>query len=189
MEVLFFENPTAFREWLSQNHDKEQELWVGYYKKATQKPSMTWSESVDQAICFGWIDGIRKTVDEGSYKIRFTPRRPNSIWSNVNIKKVEELTKQGLMMPTGLAAYEKWKEKNSRGYSYEQKNATLAPEYLAQIKAHPQAWAFFENLSPSYKKTSIWWIMSAKRKDTQLRRLKILIDSSTQGLKIPALRK
>lgn len=191
METLFFEAPLKFRTWLEKNHQIEKEVWVGFYKKASKKPSMTWSESVDQALCFGWIDGIRKSIDEVSYKIRFTPRKAHSTWSQVNIQKIEELKKLALLMPAGLAAFEKRKESNARSYSYEQKDdIELIPEYIAQIKTQEKAWHFFENqLSPYYKKTSIYWIMSAKRKSTQLKRLKILIESSNQGLKIPLLRK
>ena len=189
MEPTFFPTPEDFRKWLKDNHDKEEVLWVGYYKKATGIPSMTWPESVDQALCYGWIDGLRKSVDEKRYKIRFTPRRPTSVWSAVNIKKMEELTQAGLMQPAGLAIYAKRKDKKSRGYSYEQNEVELAPEYESKIKENVTAWTFFENLAPSYKKASIRWVMSAKREETRLRRLRILIESSEEQQKIPQLRR
>ncbi len=189
MDVLFFEDQILFRAWLKDNHASQKELWVGYYKKATKKASMTWSESVDQAICYGWIDGLRKSIDEESYKIRFTPRRPTSFWSTVNIKKIEELTAKDLMQPAGIRAWEKRKEKKSKIYAYEQLTASLLPAYEAEVKKNEKAWAFFSNLPPGYKKQTIWWVMSAKRSATQLRRLAVLIESSEAGLKIPQLRK
>lgn len=188
MEPIFFSTPEDFRKWLEKHHEKEELLWVGYYKKATGIPSMTWSESVDQALCFGWIDGLRKSVDNKRYKIRFTPRRPTSNWSAVNIKKMEALTKAGLMRPEGLAAYAKRKAEKSKIYSYEQDEVVLDPAYKSKIKAHPKAWQYFDQLAPSYKKASIRWVMSAKREETRLRRLRILIESSEGQQKIPQLR-
>jgi uncharacterized protein YdeI (YjbR/CyaY-like superfamily) len=190
IQPTFFEQPSAFRKWLAQNHATQKELWVGYYKKHTKKLTMTWSESVDQALCYGWIDGIRKKIDEEAYMIRFTPRKPTSFWSAVNIKKIEELTQKGLMQPSGIAAWERRKDSKSKVYSYEQdKISILKPEYLNQIKANKKAFTFFENLAPGYKKHTIWWVMSAKREATQIKRLTILIESAEQGLKIPHLRK
>ena len=189
MEAHFFANADEFRNWLELNHGNEKELWVGYFKKHTGIPSMTWSESVDQALCFGWIDGIRKSIDEQRYRIRFTPRRVNSNWSNVNLKKMEVLMKADLVKPAGMAIFQKRNQNKIQQYTYEQENLELDKAYLLQIKSHPEAWAFFENLAPSYKKASIKWIMSAKRKETQLRRLGILIESSNQSLKIPPLRR
>ena len=185
----FFPTPEDFRKWLAENHDKATELWVGYYKKATKIPSIDWSQSVDQALCYGWIDGIRKSIDEKSYKIRFTPRRPKSIWSTVNIKKIAELTEKGLMMPAGIAIWEKRKEKKSEVYAYEQEKPDLSEEYKAKIKENEKAWTYFESLSPYYKKASVWYIMSAKREETRQKRLNLLIECSAEGLKIPHLRK
>ena len=163
---------------------------MGYYKKSTKKPSITWPESVDQALCYGWIDGLRKSIDEESYKIRFTPRKPTSNWSAVNIDRIEFLTKEGLMKPAGIEAWNKRLENKSKVYSYEQqKKAKLLPEYEAQIKANPEAWEFFSNLAPSYKAQTIHWIMSAKREETRQKRLDITIESSAQGLKIPQIRR
>ena len=188
-QPTFFPTPADFRAWLHTNHDKEKELWVGYYKKATKLPTMTWSESVDQAICYGWIDGIRKKQDEKSYKIRFTPRRPTSIWSAVNIKKVEALTKAGLMQPAGIAAYEKRKAEKSKVYAFEQDNIVLPAEYEDKIKENQQAWAYFSKLASGYKRQTIWWVISAKQEKTRLRRLQVLIESSEAGLKIPQMRR
>lgn len=189
MDPTFFENQHAFRKWLEKNHKNEDELWLGYYKKSTELPSITWPESVDEALCFGWIDGIRKKLDEKSYVIRFTPRRPTSHWSDVNIKRVAFLKKKGLMDPAGLAAFKKRKEDNSGRASYEQKKIMLNPAYEAKIKANKKAWEFFDALPPSSKKMTIWWIMSAKREETQLRRLEITIQCSMEGLKIPPIRR
>ena len=189
MEPKFFPTPGDFRQWLTENHESEQELWVGYYKKATGKPSLTWPESVEQALCYGWIDGLRKSIDEEAYKIRFTPRRPNSIWSAINLKMVERLKKEGLMQPAGLAAYKRRSEKRSEVYSFEQGNVKLAPEYEQQLKANPKAWEFFQSLPPSVKKPSVWWVMSAKQESTRQRRLGILIECSATGQRIPQLRR
>ena len=177
-KIFFFANQLEFREWLKENHDTTDELWVGYYKKSSGRESMTWPESVDQAICYGWIDGIRKSINDISYKIRFTPRRPGSIWSAVNIKKVEELKKQGLITASGLAAYDKKTVKKSITYAYEQKNVQLSKKFEQKIKENKKAWLFFQALAPSYKKASIWWVMSAKKEETRLRRLAVLIDCS-----------
>ena len=189
MKPKFFPTPGDFRQWLTENHESEQELWVGYYKKATGKPSLTWPESVEQALCYGWIDGLRKSIDEEAYKIRFTPRRPNSIWSAINLKMVERLKKEGLMQPAGLAAYKRRSEKRSEVYSFEQGNVKLAPEYEQQLKANPDAWEFFQSLPPSVKKPSVWWVMSAKQESTRQRRLGILIECSATGQRIPQLRR
>ena len=187
-EAIFFATPLDFREWLDKNHDKLVEQWVGFYKKASGRPSITWPESVDEALCYGWIDGLRKSIDDISYRIRFTPRRPESHWSDVNIKRVGELSKQGLMLPSGLAAFERRKEKRSRKASYEQKAVTLGKEYESKLKANKKAWEDFQSRPPSYKKQVSWWIMSAKKEETRLKRLNALIESSIKHEKIPPLR-
>lgn len=187
-EPTFFETGTEFREWLQANHQSASELWVGFYKKASGIPSITWSESVDQALCFGWIDGLRKTVDEVSYKIRFTPRRPKSNWSAVNIKKMDQLIQAGLMTPDGLALFDKDSIEKAKAYSYERKHAALPAEYIERIKDNQAAWAYFSHMPPGRKKTSIHWVISAKREETRLRRLNILIESCAAGVKIPLLR-
>ena len=189
MEPKHFPTKADFRTWLEAHHNQEEELWVGYYKKATKKPSITWPQSVDEALCFGWIDGLRKSVDEESYKIRFTPRRPNSTWSAVNIKRFGELKAMGLIRPAGQAAYERKAEKRSELYSYEQGTLGLSRAYEQKIKANQKAWDFFQSLPPSVKKPSIWYIMSAKREDTRLRRLDTLIQCSEEGQRLPQLRR
>jgi uncharacterized protein YdeI (YjbR/CyaY-like superfamily) len=183
MTSTFFAKQSDFRKWLEKNHKKEKELLVGFYKVGSGKPSMTWSQSVDEALCFGWIDAVRKSIDKDSYTIRFTHRRPGSIWSAINIKKVEELTKQGLMQPGGLAAFEKRKENKSRIYSYEKEPAKLAPTYEKKFKTNKKAWAFFKSLSPYYQKLGVHRIMDAKQEKTQISRLEKLIKESEAGRK------
>ena len=186
IDLIFFKNQKEFNNWLEKNSDAS-ELWVGYYRKSTGRASLTWSTSVDVALCFGWIDGIRKTIDEQSYKIRFTPRKKTSVWSAVNVKKVKALIELGMMKPEGLHLFNK--RSNKQGYSAEDRNVLLAKDYEKQVKANQAAWVFFTSLAPSYKRDSVWWVMSAKKEETRLRRLGILIDSSEAGLKIPMLRK
>ncbi len=188
MDATFFPTPNDFRKWLAANHEQATELWVGYYKKATGKPSITWPESVDQALCYGWIDGLRKTIDEESYRIRFTPRRPTSHWSDVNIKRVKVLTKEGQMQPAGLEAFKKRDAKKSRQASHEQKVVNFNPAYEKELKSNAKAWEYFINKAPSYQKQCRHWIMSAKQQQTQLRRLQTLIDSSASGEVIPPFR-
>jgi len=185
----FFKNQSEFRKWLSRNHKKETELLVGFYKVGTGKPSLKWSQSVDQAICFGWIDGIRKSIDKDSYSIRFTPRKPNSIWSDINIKKVEALTRAGLMKPAGAASFKLWNESRSKIYSYERKRVKLSPPFEKKIKANKKAWRFFQSLAPSYRKQSINWVMSAKQEVTRIKRLTELTEESERGEKIKPLRR
>ncbi len=186
MEPLFFPSPADFRAWLEANHEHAQELWVGYYKKGSGKPSLTWPESVDQALCFGWIDGLRKSIDADRYMIRFTPRKPGSNWSAVNIRKVDELTGQGLMRPAGIRAFENRKEAKSEIYSYEQReNAALNQAQEQQLRANPQAWEFFQSRPGSYRKAAIWWVVSAKKEETRARRLAELIALSAEGRLIP----
>lgn len=186
VDVVFFNNQEEFSDWLEENSEAS-ELWVGYFKKSTGRASLTWSLSVDVALCFGWIDGIRKTIDEQSYKIRFTPRKIKSVWSAVNVNKVKTLIPLGIMRPAGMHVFNN--RTDEQGYSSEQRIVPLACEYEEQIKANQPAWQFFTNLAPSYKRDSIWWVMSAKKEETRLRRLGILITSSEEGLKIPTLRK
>jgi|CXWL01.1.fsa_nt_gi uncharacterized protein YdeI (YjbR/CyaY-like superfamily) len=182
MEVRFFATQAEFRTWFLGNHDKLTEQWVGFYKKGSGKPSITWPESVDVALCVGWIDGIRKSIDEECYKIRFTPRRPRSIWSAVNIKRANELLGLGLMHPDGIAAFEKRDDDRSRVYAYEQKTIELSGEFLAKFRKRKKAWIFFESQPPSYRKPAIWWVMSAKQETTRLKRLETLIADPAEGL-------
>lgn len=180
MTPTFFPTPTSFRKWLEKNHEKAKELLVGYYKVDSNKPSMTWSQSVDQALCFGWIDGVRRSIDEDSYSIRFTPRRPTSIWSAINIKKVEELTKQGLMKPAGLASFKLRTENKSKVYSHERDTQRLFSDFEKKFKANKKAWVFFTTQAPSYQKVIIHWITSAKQEATQLNRLDKAITASAE---------
>jgi uncharacterized protein YdeI (YjbR/CyaY-like superfamily) len=184
MEPRFFSTPADFRAWLQQHAHKETELLVGFYKTGSGKPSITWPQSVDEALCFGWIDGVRKSINEESYTIRFTPRKATSIWSAVNIKKVAELTQKGLMQPAGIAAYAKRQESKSGIYSFENEAKELKPEYERQLKANKKAWEFFESQAPWYKKVSIHRIMTAKQEKTQLSRLETLIKASEKGERI-----
>lgn len=177
---LFFANQEAFREWLEQNHAQESELLVGFYKVGTGKPSMTWSESVDQALCFGWIDAVRKSIDAESYSIRFTPRRANSIWSAVNIRKVEELTQKGLMQEAGLKAFSLRKPEKSVIYAYENEPQSLSESFETVFKKHESAWNFFIAQAPSYRNSIIHWIMSAKQTQTQITRLEKIIQISAK---------
>ncbi len=179
MEPVYFKDQFEFRKWLEDNHDKEPEVIVGFYKVSTGKPSLTWSQSVDQAICFGWIDGIRRSVDTDRYSIRFTPRRPNGIWSKINIKKFEELNKMGLVNKEGLDAFNRRKEDKSGVYSFEQDSAGKLDESLEMIfKSNAEAWDFYNKQAPSYKRTTIHWIMSAKQEATRVSRLNKLIQAS-----------
>jgi uncharacterized protein YdeI (YjbR/CyaY-like superfamily) len=181
MTPKFFPTPSAFRKWLAANHAKSKELWVGFYKKDSGKPSITWPESVEEALCFGWIDGLRKTIDEDSYKIRFSPRKPTSIWSAVNIRNVERLTKEKRMQPAGLKAYQARKEYRSGIYSYEQRPAELVEPYASKLKNNKAAWKFFQSQPPYYRKTMTWWIVSAKQEETRIKRLEQLIEVSAKG--------
>jgi len=185
-DVVFLTSKDEFTEWL-ENHPDASELWVGYFRKNTGRATLTWSQSVDVALCFGWIDGIRKTIDDQSFKIRFTPRKKDSVWSAVNVKKVEELIPLGKMRPAGLLLFNNRSDRN--GYTSEDRNIPLSKEFEDKIKANEKAWQFLSNLAPSYKRDSIWWVMSAKREETRMKRLEILIQSSEAGLKIPSMRK
>ena len=178
---IFFAKQSDFRKWLQKNHKTKTELLVGFYKVDSGKPSITWPQSVDEALCFGWIDGVRKSINKESYQIRFTQRKRTSIWSAINIKKVKELTKQGLMEPAGLASFEKRTEGKSRIYSYEKDEAELTLSFKKQFKANRKAWNYFQSLAPSYKKVSVHWVMSAKQEATKAKRLKKLIADSEAG--------
>lgn len=184
MEPIFFANLAEFRKWLEKNHDKEKELLVGYYKKGSGKQNMTWSESVDVALCFGWIDGIRRSVDNESYYNRFTPRRPGSNWSTININKVEDLTRKGLMRPAGIEAFNKRKTNKSGVYSYENMPVELPPELEQRFQANKKAWSFFKAQAPSYRKVISRWIMDAKQEATRFRRLQKVISASADEKKI-----
>lgn len=182
MEPTFFPTPADLKKWFDEHHETEMEVLVGYYKKDTGKPSITWPESVDEALCVGWIDGVRKGLDDETYMIRFTPRRPNSIWSAVNIARVEALTKEGRMKPAGLAAFELRKENKSAIYSHEQSDKIeLTPAETKQFKANTKAWEFFEAQTGSYRKAVLWWVVSAKQETTRAKRMAALIADSANG--------
>jgi uncharacterized protein YdeI (YjbR/CyaY-like superfamily) len=180
----FFKTPSAFRKWLAAHHAKTTALWVGFYKKNSGKPSINWPESVEEALCFGWIDGIRKRIDEVSYKIRFTPRRQSSTWSSVNIKIAERLINEKRMQPVGLKAFAARKEYRSGIYSYEQRSPELEQKYARKLKRNTAAWKFFQAQPPSYRKMINWWIVSAKQEETRTKRIDRLIDASAKGLRL-----
>jgi len=184
MKPKFFATPEKFRAWLEKNHASKPELLVGFYKRDSGKPSITWPESVDEALAFGWIDGVRNTIDDSSYTIRFTPRRPKSKWSAVNIKRVAELTKLGRMTPAGLAVFEKRDASQSEGYSYERKNAQLDAAMEKKFLTHKAAWTFWEAQPPYYRRTLSWWIVSAKRDETRAKRLDQLIAACAEGRRL-----
>jgi uncharacterized protein YdeI (YjbR/CyaY-like superfamily) len=179
VKPTFFETPADFRAWLERNHDKEKELLVGFYKRDSGRPSITWPESVDQALCFGWIDGVRRRIDDVSYTIRFTPRRRGSIWSAVNIGRVAELKKLGLMQPNGLKAFEARTAEKSAIYAYENAPKELAPADEKKFRANKKAWTYFSGQAPSYRRSAINYVTSAKREETRARRLALLIDDSS----------
>jgi len=188
MKIVFFANQPDLRKWFEKNHAKEKELYIGFYKIKSGKPSVTWPQSVDEALCFGWIDAVRKSIDEESYFIRFTKRKADSTWSLVNINKIKELTALGLMMPAGMEAYKKRKEKKSGIYAYENEVVKLAKVYEKKLKANKEAWAFFQSQAPSYKKIATRWVMTAKQESTRIRRLNDLINDSSAGLRIKSQR-
>lgn len=177
----FFKIPSAFRKWLEAHHADSKELWVGFYKKNSGKQSIDWPESVDEALCFGWIDGIRKSIDAETYMIRFTPRKPSSVWSAVNIANATKLINQERIQPAGLKAFEARKENRSGIYSYEQRSAELVEPYQARFKRNKAAWKFFQSQPAWYRKVANWWVVSAKREETRLKRLDQLIEESAQG--------
>ena len=183
-KARFFATPNDFREWLAANHETAVELIVGYHRKGTGKPSMTWPESVDEALCFGWIDGIRRTIDETSYSVRFTPRRKGSVWSAVNIARVKALTEEGRMQAKGLAAFAPVVEGKAKTYSYERRVAGLDEESIKLFRKNKKAWEFFEKQPPGYRKLISWWVTSAKKDETRRARLEKLIAASAEGKRI-----
>ena len=181
-EPMFFASPEEFRAWLEEHHESETEVFVGYWKKATGRPSLTRSQAVDQALCFGWIDGRANGIDDERYMQRFTPRKKGSNWSKVNIGKVAELTRQGLMRPAGVAAFEARSEAKSGVYSFERdKPAELPKEYERRFRADAKAWEWFQAQAPWYRRTATHWVVSAKREDTRERRLATLIEDSANA--------
>ena len=188
MKPTFFAAPAKFRAWLEKHHETTPELVVGFYKKGSGKPSITWSEAVDQALCFGWIDGVRRSLDDERYTNRFTPRRPRSNWSAVNIKRAKELIDLGLMHPAGLKAFEARTDARSGVYSYEQRHSVKLDEsYERRFRRNKKAWEYFQAKAPSYRTTAVYWVMSAKREETRERRLARLIDDSAHERTVPPL--
>jgi uncharacterized protein YdeI (YjbR/CyaY-like superfamily) len=189
-DAIYFSSPEEFRTWLEQHHESEQEVWVGYWKKASGKPSLTWSLAVDEALCFGWIDGVMRRVDDRRHIQRFTPRKPTSNWSAINIAKVERLRAEGRMRPAGEAAFARRREDKSAIYAYEQyRNPVLEPEHEARFKADAAAWEYFMSCPPSYRRPAIWWVVSAKKRATRERRIATLIEDSAAGRRLTHLSK
>jgi uncharacterized protein YdeI (YjbR/CyaY-like superfamily) len=188
MEPTFFATPADFRAWLERHHESDSELIVGFHKRDSGRPSITWPEAVDQALCFGWIDGVRRRIDDTSYSIRFTPRKARSTWSAVNIERMNELVDEGLVAPAGRAAFERRTDDRTAVYSYEQRrSAKLEPDQERRLRADARAWAFFEAQPPSYRRAAIHWVTSAKKPETRDRRLQQLIECSAAGRTIPPL--
>lgn len=185
---VFFPTPADLRAWFEAHHDSAGQLWVGYYKKATGIPSVDWPQSVDEALCFGWIDGIRKSIDEKSYRIRFTPRRKGSHWSARNLARMTHLIEEGRVTDAGMAAYRAVDPRNRKRAAYEQGNVRMPAEYERRLKAVPEAWSYWEDERPSYRKQVTWWVVSAKREETRERRFRILLESCARGDVIPQLR-
>jgi uncharacterized protein YdeI (YjbR/CyaY-like superfamily) len=182
---IFFKGPAEYRAWLEKNYQTATELWIGYHRKATGKPSLTWEQTVDESLCFGWIDGIRKSIDGESFKQRVTPRRPRSVWSQINVRKIAELTEAGRMQPAGLAIFEK--RDHTRTYSYETLAAPLGAAREKVFRANKKAWAFWDAQPPGYKRIASWYVVSAKQDATRQRRLERLIVDSAAGRRLGML--
>lgn len=185
MNPTFFENSADFQAWLAKNHATVDFLWVGFYKKGSGRQSITWPESVDEALCYGWIDGIRKSLDAESYLIRFTPRKIRSVWSSVNINRAQVLIDLGRMQPTGLVAFQARKENRSGIYSHEQRDVSLPEPYQGLLRENTTAWEFFQKQPASYRKAASWWIASAKKDDTRRKRLDALVAHSARAERLP----
>jgi uncharacterized protein YdeI (YjbR/CyaY-like superfamily) len=185
--IEFFKTTAALRKWLEKNHNKKDELWMGYYKKSSGKQGVIYKQALDVMLCFGWIDGISKGIDDEKYCQRYTPRRAKSIWSAVNIKKIEELSKAGMMHEAGLAAFNNRDKKLAGLYSFEQKEIKMPTVFLKMLKANKKAWEYFSKMPPGYRKTATWWVISAKQEETKLRRIRTLIADSEAGRKIGPL--
>jgi uncharacterized protein YdeI (YjbR/CyaY-like superfamily) len=183
VEITFFESSAELREWLERNHDTAQELRVGFHKKKSGMVGITYREAVDQALCFGWIDGVGKSIDANAYSARFTPRKPKSIWSAVNIARAQELLASGLMTPSGIEAFDSRDENRARQYSHEQATVELDPVCEEKFRASKQAWEFFEAQPPGYRRKMMWWVMNTKKEETRLKRLASLIEASEGGLR------
>lgn len=187
IRAMFFSSASEFENWLEANYERAPEALVGFKKRATGQPSLTWAESVDVALCFGWIDGIRRRIDDERYSIRFTPRRQGSIWSRVNIGRAEALREAGRMRPAGVAAFEGRDEAKTQLYSYEREKAVFPSELEALLRSNGDAWDFFEAQAPSYRRAVTWWVVSPKLEATRLRRLEKLIEASAAGRRLHQL--
>ena len=188
MKPVFFADRAAFRAWLDEHHASASELWMGLYKTRSGRPSITWPEAVDEALCFGWIDGVRQRIDDESYMNRFTPRKPNSNWSAVNVGRVEQLTKQRRMRAAGLKAFRERREDKTATYSYEQRHqARLDPAQERRFRSKKKAWDWFQTQPKGYRTTAVYWVLSAKRPETRERRLEMLIEDSARGKRISVL--
>ncbi len=189
MNIIFFNNQKILGHWYFENHNSEKELWIGFHNQKSKLKGISYKQALDEALCFGWIDGIRKSIDEHSYKIRFTPRTAKSIWSQVNIKRLNELKEMSLMHQTGIEVFKNRDLKMENLYSHEQENFELPLNFTEVFKKNLNAWNYFQNLTPSYKKQAIWWVISAKQEATKLKRLHILLECSDNREKIPPLRR
>jgi uncharacterized protein YdeI (YjbR/CyaY-like superfamily) len=187
MKIAFFQSASDFREWLASNHGKLHELWVGFYKKKSGKGGISYQEAVDEALCFGWIDGLKKAVDDVSYTHRFTPRKPKSFWSAVNIQRVAELKQRRRMTAPGLKAFVGRDERKAMQYSYERSTCKLEGAHEQQFRRHEKAWEFFQAQPPGYRRTATWWVIGAKREETRGRRLAKLIETSEHGRRLDML--
>lgn len=185
----YFRNSAQLRGWLEKHHATGKELWVGLYKKGTGIPSITWPELVDELLCFGWIDGVRKSVDAEGYTIRVTPRKPGSTWSAINLKRVEQLRRAGRMAPAGNAVYDARDREKEEKSSFEQQEVALPAEYESEFRRNGKAWDWFSKQPPGYRKTATWWVISAKQEATRRRRLATLIDDAAHELRIALLRR
>jgi len=184
MQPTFFATPAEFRDWLAANHDRVAELWVGFHKKGSGKPSISYPEALDEALCFGWIDGVRKSVDDTSYTVRFTPRKPKSAWSRVNLRRFAELEKLGRPRPAGRKAFAERDAARSDAESVRERSGQLDDVHEAQFRARPAAWDFFSAQPPGYRRMAGWWVMSAKQEETRQRRLAQLIAASEKGERV-----
>ena len=187
-EPVFFRSAMHLRRWLAKDHGKASELWIGFHKKDSGLGGITYREALDQALCFGWIDGVRKSIDEVSYIQRFTPRRPGSSWSLINIKRVRELEREGLMHPAGLASFRTRDEQRAEQHTHTRQNATFGADLEPRFRARKKAWAFFQAQPPGYRRLTRWWVTSAKREDTRRRRLGLLIEASADGRRVDMMR-
>ncbi len=187
MKPTFFKSADEFRQWLAKHHAQAHELWVGFYKTKSGKAGITYQEALDQALCYGWIDAIRKSIDDTRYTIRFVPRKLQSIWSVVNTKRVGELTKRGLMQPSGLKVFKERDLKQTKKYSFEQSNPQLDAASAKKLKANKKAWDFFQSQAPTYQRAANWWVISAKKEETRAKRLEKLIQDSENGKRLAHL--